>query len=153
MTSKRKFLSWLLISSVYITAFIGVESQTGILSEMARNDVSRICYVILGLFIFGMTVAGFQAWKNALHFKRIEQVGGMSQSMGLLGTIIGLIIMFAQINSSSLDPSDKQAVLSMMEQMSSGLATALNTTMFGIIASLALGLYTLVLKDTGETQT
>lgn len=152
MASKRKFLSWLLISSIYIAAFIGVESQTGILSQMAQNDVSRICYVILGLFVFGMLVAGVQSWNNATRFKRIEQIGGMSQSMGLLGTIIGLVMMFAQINSGNLDPSDKQAVLSMMEQMSSGLATALNTTMCGIIASLALGFYTLALKDSGETK-
>jgi len=152
MSSKKKFLSWLLISSVYVTSFIGVESQTGILSEMANNDVSRICYVILGLFVFGMVIAGIQSWNNAMHFKRIDQIGGMSQSMGLLGTIIGLVMMFAQINSGNLDPSDKQAVLSMMEQMSSGLATALNTTMCGIISSLALGLYTLVLRDTGESK-
>ncbi len=63
--------------------------------------------------------------------------------LGLVGTIIGFILMLGSIvNTASLDVNTMQKVL---RQMSSGMGTALFTTLAGLIGSILLGLQYLLL--------
>ena len=63
--------------------------------------------------------------------------------LGLVGTIIGFILMLGSVaNTASLDVNTMQKVL---RQMSSGMGTALFTTLAGLIASILLGLQYLLL--------
>ncbi|HCU88768.1 MAG TPA: hypothetical protein DGR97_02430 [Gammaproteobacteria bacterium] len=63
--------------------------------------------------------------------------------LGLVGTIIGFILMLGSIaNTTSLDVNTMQKVL---HQMSSGMGTALFTTLAGLIGSILLGLQYLLL--------
>ncbi len=63
--------------------------------------------------------------------------------LGLVGTIIGFILMLGSIaNTVSLDVNTMQKVL---RQMSSGMGTALFTTLAGLIGSILLGLQYLLL--------
>jgi hypothetical protein len=63
--------------------------------------------------------------------------------LGLVGTIIGFILMLGSIaNTDSLDVNTMQKVL---RQMSSGMGTALFTTLAGLIGSILLGLQYLLL--------
>ncbi len=58
--------------------------------------------------------------------------------LGLLGTIVGFIFMLGSVaDSSNLDLNAMQKV---MQQMSSGMGTALYTTLAGLIGSLLLAL-------------
>ena len=69
--------------------------------------------------------------------------------LGLVGTIIGFILMLGSIaDTSSLDVNTMQKVL---KQMSSGMGTALFTTLAGLIGSMLLGLqYLLADKSADE---
>ena len=69
--------------------------------------------------------------------------------LGLVGTIIGFILMLGSIaDTSSLDVNTMQKVL---RQMSSGMGTALFTTLAGLVASMLLGLqYLLADKSADE---
>ncbi|RMF17128.1 MAG: MotA/TolQ/ExbB proton channel family protein [Candidatus Dadabacteria bacterium] len=58
----------------------------------------------------------------------LNMIANVSTLMGLLGTILGLIAAFAGL--AHADPSQKQAVLA------SGIAIAMNTTAFGLIAAI-----------------
>ena len=63
--------------------------------------------------------------------------------LGLVGTIIGFILMLRSIaNIDSLDVSTMQKIL---REMSSGMGTALFTTLAGLIGSILLGLQYLLL--------
>ncbi|MFP6680698.1 MAG: MotA/TolQ/ExbB proton channel family protein [Gammaproteobacteria bacterium] len=63
--------------------------------------------------------------------------------LGLVGTIIGFILMLGSVaNTVSLDVNTMQKVL---RQMSSGMGTALFTTLAGLIGSILLGLQYLLL--------
>ena len=63
--------------------------------------------------------------------------------LGLIGTIIGFILMLGSMaNTASLDVNTMQKVL---RQMSSGMGTALFTTLAGLIGSILLGLQYLLL--------
>jgi len=58
--------------------------------------------------------------------------------LGLLGTIVGFILMLGSVSdTSSLDVNAMQKV---MQEMSSGMGTALYTTLVGLIGSLLLAL-------------
>ena len=64
--------------------------------------------------------------------------------LGLLGTIVGFILMLGSVaDTASLDVNTMQKVL---KQMSSGMGTALYTTMAGLVGSMALGLQYLMLE-------
>lgn len=58
----------------------------------------------------------------------LNMIANVATLMGLLGTILGLISAFAGL--ATADPSQKQAVLA------SGIAIAMNTTAFGLIAAI-----------------
>lgn len=58
----------------------------------------------------------------------LNTIANVSTLMGLLGTILGLIQAFAGL--AAADPSQKQTVLA------SGIAIAMNTTAFGLIAAI-----------------
>jgi len=63
--------------------------------------------------------------------------------LGLLGTIVGFILMLGSVaDTSSLDVNTMQKVL---KQMSSGMGTALYTTLAGLVGSMSLGLQYLLL--------
>ena len=63
--------------------------------------------------------------------------------LGLVGTIVGFILMLGSIaNTASLDVNTMQKIL---RQMSSGMGTALFTTLAGLIGSILLGLQYLLL--------
>ena len=63
--------------------------------------------------------------------------------LGLVGTIIGFILMLGSVaNTTSLDVNTMQKVL---RQMSTGMGTALFTTLAGLTGSILLGLQYLIL--------
>lgn len=69
--------------------------------------------------------------------------------LGLVGTIIGFILMLGSVaNTASLDVNTMQKVL---RQMSSGMGTALFTTLAGLIGSILLGMQYLLL-DKGSDE-
>lgn len=59
--------------------------------------------------------------------------------LGLLGTIIGFILMLGSVLNVSAQPS-VESVRAILLDMSSGMATALYTTLAGLIASLMLSI-------------
>jgi MotA/TolQ/ExbB proton channel family len=63
--------------------------------------------------------------------------------LGLLGTVVGFIVMAAQIGR--MPSFDLEQVQTMLKQMTSGMAIALYTTLVGLVANLWLGLQLLLL--------
>ncbi|MBL8334012.1 MAG: MotA/TolQ/ExbB proton channel family protein [Rubrivivax sp.] len=63
--------------------------------------------------------------------------------LGLLGTVVGFIVMAAQIGR--MPSFDIDQVQNLLKQMTAGMAIALYTTLVGLIANLWLGLQLLLL--------
>ena len=63
--------------------------------------------------------------------------------LGLLGTVVGFIVMSAQIGR--MPSFDLDQVQNLLKQMTAGMAIALYTTLVGLIANLWLGLQLLLL--------
>lgn len=70
-------------------------------------------------------------------------INGMLIKLGLLGTVIGFVMMLTSLDGlQSLDINQLQTL---MQHMTKGMGIALNTTIFGLIGSLLLGIQYLAL--------
>lgn len=100
----------------------------GWLIPLLEQDRTRITYAILALFALGQFCLGRKVWRWADHITEALP------TIGLLGTIIGLKI--AVDGSAGGD----------YELRDLGVATALNTTIAGVVGSLWLAATKRLLK-------
>ena len=148
------FTKWFLVNSVIFTSVFLAE-QKDIISRIIENDLSRISILIMALYVIVSGYIGRLCYladkinkdkeEEAKDFlgKR-AQVGWFAAehffSLGLLGTIIGLVIATEGNLDSSLQTS--QIVAGLKE----GLNTAFYTTVCGIVFSLPLQVQLMILK-------
>ena len=59
-------------------------------------------------------------------------------AIGMMGTVLGFILMLGGSNLASIDPSDVEGMKGVIGQLASGMATALLTTLNGLIVSVSL---------------
>jgi len=148
------FTTWFLLNSLVVTAVFFVE-QKGLVSAAIKNDLSHISILIMALYVAVSAYVGklcFLADKinkdkeqeAKRHLSKRAELGWFAAehffSLGLLGTIIGLVIATEGSLDSSLPTS--QIVAGLKE----GLNTAFYTTVCGIVFSLPLQVQLLILK-------
>ena len=150
----KTFTKWFLLNSVIITAIILAETK-GIVSTMVKNDLSYITILIMVLYVLVSCYIGRLCYladrinsrkkKQAIeHLEKKSNLGWFSAehffSLGLLGTIIGLIFATKGNLDSSLPVGEIVAGLK------EGLNTAFYTTVCGIVFSLPLQIQLMILK-------
>ena len=142
------FTKWFLLNAIVATAIFFAE-QNKIISEIIKNALSHLSILIMSLYVGRLcflsdkinkrkkkeavtylTKRGDMGWFTAEHFF----------SLGLLGTIIGLVIATKGSLDSSMPTSEIVAGLK------EGLNTAFYTTICGIIFSLPLQVQLMILK-------
>lgn len=148
------FTKWFLLNSIILTSVFLAE-QKDIISRIIENDLSRISILIISLYVIVSGYIGRLCYladkinekkeEEAKDFlKKRAQVGWFAAehffSLGLLGTIIGLVIATEGNLDSSLQTS--QIVAGLKE----GLNTAFYTTVCGIVFSLPLQVQLMILK-------
>ena len=158
------FTKWFLLNAVMLTAIFFAETK-GAISTMVSNDLSYISIVIMLLYV---VVSGFvgrlcylsdkmsgdnpdKRKKETEFLTKRGEIGWFAAehffSLGLLGTIVGLIFATQGSLDSNLPVSEIVAGLK------SGLNTAFYTTVCGIVFSLPLQMQLMILKfklDTNE---
>lgn len=153
------FTKWFLINALMLTAVFFAEQKDAI-STIVKNDLSYISVLIMSLYL---CVAGYigrlcyladkinkkrqEAAKEFL-LKRTEMGWFAAEhffSLGLLGTIVGLIFATQGSLDSSLPTSEIVAGLK------EGLNTAFYTTVCGIVFSLPLQIQLMILKHKLQT--
>ncbi len=151
------FTKWFLLNAVMGTALFFAE-QKDALSTIIKNDLSYISILIMGLYLCVSVYIGRLCYladhmseksaakrkKEKAYLENRMDLGWFSAehffSLGLLGTIIGLI--FA--TSGSLDSS--LPVGEIVAGLKEGLNTAFYTTVCGIIFSLPLQFQIMILR-------
>ena len=145
------FTKWFLLIAVTVTALFFAE-QKGAISLIITNDRSYLALVIMSLFVITSVFVGRLAYKadtatsnERISISRQSNTGWFCAehffSLGLLGTIIGLVL----ATGGSLD-GDKP-VSEIVAGLKTGLNTAFYTTICGIVFSLLLQLQLMVLKS------
>ena len=155
MKNMTTFLKWFLFNAVVVTTVILAETQ-GAITTMIKNDVSYLTIVIMLLYVIVSALVGKLCY---LADKTSNSIGGIDDrakllkrsdigwfaaehffSLGLLGTIIGLIFATKGNLASSLPVGEIVAGLK------EGLNTAFYTTVCGIVFSLPLQIQLMILK-------
>ncbi len=64
-------------------------------------------------------------------------LAGVLVKLGLLGTVVGFILMLGSV--SGLENLDTSDIKELMQQMTTGMGVAMNTTLVGLVCSMLLG--------------
>lgn len=147
MASKQAFLKWWLIFGMVIVAS-GICYGTGVHIQIYEKDASYLSFAILGLFYYMTLWCGYKTWKascagcDVQKLGRWEEVGwffaDLCMGIGMTGTIIGFVMMLGQFDKVNV--SNMSSVQTFIKTFGTGMATALYTTLIGLIASLVLKL-------------
>ena len=151
------FTKWFLLNAVMVTAIFFAE-QKGLISTMVEADLSHISILIMFLYVCISGLVGRLCYlsdrlskdnaakkkKELDYLTKRSDVGWFAAehffSLGLLGTIIGLIL----ATEGSLDSSVPTAQV--VAGLKEGLNTAFYTTVCGIVFSLPLQVQLMILK-------
>jgi len=154
------FTKWFLLNAVVLTVVFFAEQREAI-STMVENDLSYISILIMTLYVIVSGYIGRLCYLSDKINKKKKDValrwlksradlGWFAAehffSLGLLGTIVGLIFATQGSLDSSLPTSEIVAGLK------EGLNTAFYTTVCGIVFSLPLQVQLMVLKHRLEDE-
>jgi hypothetical protein len=109
-------------------------------SSLANADETFICYAIL---LLGLTSSFFclrQIVRKNYHMKKMNDMSYIAQMLGLLGTVIGMSYLFESL--STVEDAEMRQQL-----ITTGMAVVLNTTIVGIVCSLFIYAYVIVLRE------
>lgn len=151
------FLKWWLFFSLVVIGTI-FSSYMGVLGEIWKKDASYISFGTLGIFYIVSLICGtlvFRACrakdmtKEQLQvFEQHEEVGWfmseMCLNLGMLGTIIGFCMMLNGFDA--LDIAKQQTVQTLLAELGKSMATALYTTLVGLICGQLLKVQYFVLS-------
>lgn len=92
-------------------------------------DPTRVTLIILAIYICLSLYMGIK--QNKTNFKLVKHIGNRLTSIGLAGTVIGIMMLMASIGHLDLTN-----INSVVGPLFSGMATVFITTLFGIIGYL-----------------
>jgi len=151
------FTKWFLLNAVMLTAIFFAQ-QRDLISTMIEGDLSHISVLIMILYILMSAFVGRLCYlsdkiSKDSKIKRVKEKDYLTKradvgwfaaehffSLGLLGTIIGLIL----ATQGSLDSSTPTSEI--VAGLKKGLNTAFYTTVCGIVFSLPLQFQLMILK-------
>lgn len=143
---ENPFLRWWVAFSIMTVAMI-TTLVAGIGEFIHKSDSTFISWGILGVAFFASLHLGYKlkSYTRAKllnedvqqDFKVTEYFIETCTSLGLLGTIIGLIMMVVGA-FADLDVTNQESVKESMLAMSEGIGTALVTTLVGLVCALLL---------------
>jgi len=133
------FVRWWILACC-ITAVLSGVFVSGGARFLAENDTTNISWLIITIMLCGSAYYGVRLFRGEnLGQGVMEYLGDLCTSLGLLGTIIGLIMMIGGA-FTGINIEDQASIKSALVAMSSGIGAALSTTLVGVSASIVLGL-------------
>ena len=148
------FTKWFLLNAVMFTAVFFAEQKSAV-STIIKNDLSYISILIMFLYVCVSAFVGRLCYlSDKINIKKEKEakvyltkradIGWFAAehffSLGLLGTIVGLVI----ATEGSLDST--MPLSEIVSGLKQGLNTAFYTTVCGIVFSLPLQVQLMILK-------
>jgi len=145
---KSKFLRWLIVFSlIWIGVFFAF--VTGLVDQVNRADVTKLSFVIFGLFLYYTILIGFSVCEDKKIpnlYQNCSFISNIFLSVGMLGTVIGFIYMLS-ISFGDLGMTDTTSMRMALQTMGKGMGTALYTTAAGLTCNLLLRLQLYLFVD------
>lgn len=149
-SAMRGFLLWLL--SFGLICFLAwAAADAGFLAYAYRADASYIVVLIWGLFVVATVKCGVTAYRGSalleagarpseaelLQLAKECDTGwflaDIMLKLGLAGTVVGFVMMLSSV--ADIQGSDINTVQDVLVNMSSGMGTALVTTLSGLVGN------------------
>ena len=149
MGLQNPFVRWWLTFTITFVA-IATALLGGIGSFILANDVTFLSWGILAILL-GSSIHLGRIAKQPVRLGHPKSYGvpqfcsNVCTTLGLLGTIIGLIVGLLS-PFVNLDMGSKESMQEALKMMASGVGAALVTTMVGIVASMLLNLQMVIVK-------
>ena len=105
--------------------------------HLYREDTTRIGFFILGILLLTTLWLGKKVYSQSKDFSAGWFIAESCLVLGLIGTVTGFILMLGTA-FTELDVTNITSVQNALIKMSLGMATALYTTLVGLISSLAI---------------
>jgi hypothetical protein len=133
-----------------------VSFHFGVFHDVWEQDMTKLSFVILAAFAAMTAICGISTWKvskaisrGSIDERSLDQieynentgwfVSDVLLTIGMIGTVSGFIIMLMG-GFSEIDATNPATLQAMLGKMTVGMATALYTTLTGLIGSLLLKL-------------
>ena len=136
------FLRWWLLFCTSCAAMFTAYSF-GFIDALIAKDITRLSFVILGVFFSGSIFVGWLTYKRS-RGKSVEAgtnigwfITELLLALGMIGTVIGFILMLGG-SFESLNIADTGSVKTALTDMAIGMSTALYTTLVGMVCSQIL---------------
>ena len=144
---------WLFMILVAVGCTIGWKLD--FFQEVYDNDQTSLSLVIMAIFVYMSIWCGSKSWvlssisqeelgdsdERYNRISRYEEIGWfVSEQMltiGMIGTVAGFIMMLGS-GFIGIDLKNTQSMLKLIGQVASGMATALYTTLMGLVCSLLM---------------
>jgi len=134
----RTFLQWWLLFVLQII-ILGAMYYYDIHTYVLENDQTYISFLLLGIWILSSIRVGYKLKKEIkTNNEPLWFIAETCMAIGMMGTVLGFILMLGSSNLASIDPSDVEGMKNVIGQLASGMATALLTTLTGLIVSVSL---------------
>jgi hypothetical protein len=132
------FLRWLLIA-VPLTVVAIFAHFFGFYHSIYENDKSWISFTVLVIFALASVWVGYQTKQLSLKGSQfLWMVSDMCLTLGMIGTIVGFLMML--MGGFSIQSGDVAGIQALLVRFSTGLGTALYTTLVGLVCSMLLKL-------------
>ena len=125
---------WTILCSSFLILFLSY--HFGYLHQLYDADITKLSWIIIGLFFLLNIRLGFQLHTNRRTGNNFDWL--MSETMislGMVGTVVGFIYMLSTI-FTDINLDDIRSVQDSLGIMATGMGTALWTTLIGLICSI-----------------
>lgn len=125
---------WTILCSSFLILFLAY--HFGYLAQLYDADITKLSWVIIGLFFLLNIRLGYQLHTNRETGKNFDWL--MSETMislGMVGTVVGFIYMLSTV-FTDINLDDIRSVQDSLSIMATGMGTALWTTLIGLICSI-----------------
>lgn len=104
-----------------------------------NNDQTYISFVLLGIWLLTSARIGYKMGRKInSNNEKFWFIAETCMAIGMMGTVLGFILMLGGSNLESIDPTDVEGMKNVIGQLAKGMATALLTTLTGLIVSVSL---------------
>ena len=153
MVKYKLFLKWWLLAFLVVVGTV-FSYKMGVFVDIWEKDNSYLSWVILSLF-YGMTAwCGFKTWRVSQvvvgnleytsqvkeEFSRLEEIGWFFSeqclTLGMIGTVWGFVTMLPGFGLVNV--GDTGSVQNLLKSLGGGMATALYTTLVGLVCGMLL---------------
>ena len=134
----REFLQWWLFFVLQII-ILGASYVYELHLYILNNDQTYISFILIGIWLLTSMRIGYKLKKEiTTSNEKFWFIAETCMAIGMMGTVLGFILMLGGSNLASIDPTDVEGMKNVIGQLASGMATALLTTLTGLIVSVSL---------------